>query len=245
NRWDNPQFQFNLAAHAASVDTQLTSSDNQICLTWAAMVTSTPVTDTDRDGLLDFWETNGLHLNPGDSTHPATFSGCSYAATVGDPCVNLPAMGASSSQKDIFLEIDWMHGTSGGDHLHIPKLAALNAIGATFSPHGIKLHFDVGNNYQTSGSPYVIPTAYAQGGEVIEESTLLCPNSVVTDPSLCAYTTPYSVLSWKPGFQSVRDGNSALSIPAHFKYNRKDIFHYALFGHAVGGPDDNITGNPR
>ena len=67
---------------------------------------------------------------------------------------------ANSGKKDIFLEIDWMHGTSGGDHLHIPKLAALNAIGTTFSPHDINLHFDVGNNYQTSGSPYIIPAVY-------------------------------------------------------------------------------------
>jgi hypothetical protein len=75
-RWDNPKFNFNLAPHADHLDTQLTSSDNQICLTWVVLVTSTPVWDSDSDGLLDFWETNGLHLNPGDSAHPATFKGC-------------------------------------------------------------------------------------------------------------------------------------------------------------------------
>src|SRR5439155_19692437 len=86
-RWDDQTFTFNLAPHAASYSTQLTSSDNQICLTWAAIVTSTPVTDSDNDGLLDAWETNGFHLSPGDSTHAASFGGCSEFPTA---CVILP-----------------------------------------------------------------------------------------------------------------------------------------------------------
>ena len=44
--------------------------------------------DSDDDGLLDDWEIRGL------------------------PGVNLPAMGASVSHKDIFVEIDWMEGYS-------------------------------------------------------------------------------------------------------------------------------------
>ena len=238
-RWDNPTFNISLAPSAASYSTQVTSGDNQVCLTWSAIVTSTIVTDTDLDGLLDVWETNGLHLNPGDSTHPATFGGCSDFP--GEPCVNLPAMGASPSRKDIFVEIDWLHGSDG--HLHMPKLDALNAIGATFMSNGIQLHFDVGNNYQQSRSPYIVPAANSQGGESIEESTLLCPNAKT---NVCAFPNlPYSVQSWKIGFHAVKDGFPALNIPPHFAHNRKDIFHYVLFSHALAIPFSPPTGLPK
>src|SRR5204863_1991099 len=108
--------------------------------------------------------------------------------------LNWPAMGANENVPDIFVEIDWMHGTDGGDHTHIPKLGALSAIAATFSTHGINIHFDVGNNYQ--GNSFIVPSAYAQGGDIIEENgRFLCPNTVVTNPSKCAFPNlPYSVL---------------------------------------------------
>ena len=223
-RWDNPTYSITLAQNAASYSTEVTTGDNNTCLTWSAIVTSTNVTDTDGDGLLDVWETKGLHLN--DQVSPATFGGCSdYPA---DPCVNLPAMGALPKQKDIFVQIDWLHGTDG--HLHIPKLAALTAIGDTFNGHGIRMHFDVGNNYQGL-SPYIV-SAYAQGGQVIEESTLACPNAVT---QVCAFPG-YSVLSWKIGFQAVKDGFPPLNIAAHFAHNRKDSFHYVLFAHGFAIP---------
>jgi hypothetical protein len=234
-RWDNPTFSINLAQNDASYSTQITSGGNQVCLTFAAIVTSTNVTDTDHDGLLDKWETNGLHLNPGGPGQPATFGGCSDYQ--GEPCVDLPSMGAKPGKQDIFIEIDWMHGTDG--HLHIPKIDALNAIGATFANHNIAVHFDVGNNYQNLKSPYIIPAPYGQGGEVIEEDTLRCQN---LHPAACAYYEPYAVASWKKGFHAVKDGLPSQNpkappvLPSHFARNRKDAFHYVLFGHALAGP---------
>src|SRR5262249_37128881 len=178
-RWDSPTLPITLPQDASSYSAVVNSGSNQVCLTFAALVTSTIVTDTDYDGLLNVWETNGIHLNPGDANNPATFGGC--LDNLKEPCVNLPAMGANANVPDIFVEIDWMHGVSGGDHMHIPKEGALSAIAATFSIHGINLHFDVGNNYQpaqinaATGSPYgalpfIVPAVYAQGGEVVDES---------------------------------------------------------------------------
>jgi len=104
----------------------------------------------------------------------------------------------------------------------------------------------VGNNYQTNqinpatGSPYgplpfIIPSAHAQGGEILEESgAFLCPNAAVTNTSSCVFNVPYSVLSWKTGLHSVKNGNLANHLPAHFALNRKDAFHYVFFGHALG-----------
>jgi hypothetical protein len=250
-RWDNPTFGISLAPNAASYSTQVTSGNNQVCLNFAAVVTSTPVVDTDSDGLLDVWETNGIHLNPGAPGTPATFGGCSDFQ--GEPCVDLPAMGANPKYKDIFLQMDWMHGngdgTGGKDghgfHLHMPSPNALNAVCATYAGHNIALHFDVGNNDQ--GQPCVIPfktDAYgnqlAQGGSDIDENTLACPNAAT---ATCTYLEPYPVMSFKRGFLSVRDGNPVLHLPGHFAHNRKDSFHYVLFTHALAGPF-NSAGQP-
>src|SRR5262249_42971664 len=237
-RWDSPTLPITLPQDASSYSAVVTSGSNQVCLTFAALVTSTIVTDPDYDGLLTAWEKNGLHLNPGDATHPATFGGClDYPK---EPCVDLHAMGADPSVPDIFAEIDWMHGASGCDHTHIPKLGALSAIAATFSNHGINVHFDVGNNYQpaqinpATGALYgplafIVPAGYAQGGEVVDESEpFLCPNAAT---STCVFNVPYAVQGWKTGFHAVKDGNLLLKIPAHFALNRKDAFHYVFFGH--------------
>ena len=267
-RWDNPTFDFSMKANDDAYSFHVTSSGG-VCLTFSSFVTSTRVVDTDNDGLLDVWETKGLHLNIGDSTHPATFGGCAdYPA---ERCVNLPAMGASPTKPDVFMEIDWLHGTQPTDHLHIPKIAALNAVGDTFANHGIAMHFDVGNNYQgkyyqnnTQVSPYIIqaaglPKGSLQGGEVLEESDLLCtsinnniaknvsPTSLLGQalnmhPLTCEFAEPYAVLSYKRGFLSVKNGFPLAGMVPHFDNSRKDIFRYNLFGHALA--TFNADGTP-
>ena len=247
-RWDNPTYSFKLAKDASSFSTLTTVGGNQVCVTWAAVVASVNVQDSDNDGLLDAWETKGLHRNT--QVSPATFGGCSDYKT--EPCVDLPNMGASVGTKDIFIQMDWMHG---GTHDHIPKLNALSVVAGTFAPHGINLHFDVGGNYQnacgTVTKPvqcsFIVPAAQgqggllnAQGGSDIDEATLVCAN---TPKHPCDYQVTYPVLSFEFGFASVKDGNHLLNLSPHFAQNRKDIFHYALFAHALAGPFD-INGHP-
>ncbi len=238
-RWDNPTVNVNLSDNASSFDTRVSAAGGDACLTFAAIVASTPVVDTDADGLLDVWETNGLHLNSGDATHPATFGGCTDFPS--EPCEDLRAMGALPNKKDIFLEIDWLAGT---DHVHTPKVGALTRLYNAFNAQGISVHFDVGTDaaFQSAGFSYIIPTPYAHGGLItdINESTLQCPNAKVTT---CAYSEPYAVLGFKRGFRAVKDGFPYLGIPAHFSRDRKDIFHYVLFAHALAGPFD-ATGKP-
>lgn len=252
--WDNFTFGFNLAPNASSLGTQVQLS--QSCLTWAAIVTSTNVQDTDADGLLDIWETSGLNLIPGVRNDgqasaapvPPTFGTCvSNAAT----CLNLPKMGANPLIPDIFMQIDWMQSTGlpNPDHTHNPQLAALNMVGAAFKTRGINMHFDVGasNTYQGQSSPYIVPAAYAQGGNVVQESAVLCQPSQTTGCAFSPESGQYSVLGWKTGFDAIRDGDSYFPCPIYpvnksctptplpqlFATNRKDTFHYALFAHAI------------
>ncbi|MGA2880343.1 MAG: MBG domain-containing protein [Bryobacteraceae bacterium] len=192
---------------------------------------------------------------------PAAFGTClAPPSNARTSCLNLPAMGAKPSVPDIFVQIDWMQyqgslvTAAGGvaavpDHVHNPELAALNMVGAVFKSHGINLHFDVGANgpnsicqtgttigpcaYQGQGSPYIIPAAYSQGGNVVQESTLLCPNHAQSTCTFPSQSSQYSVLGWKEGFDAVKNGYPALGLPQLFATDRKDTFHYALFGHAL------------
>ncbi|HUP03866.1 MAG TPA: YDG domain-containing protein, partial [Bryobacteraceae bacterium] len=247
-RWDNPTFRFALAPNASSFETLITPGSEQTCLTFAAAIASVNVADSDSDGLLDVWETSGLHRNTQAS--PATFGTCQDYPS--EPCVNLPAMGAKNGTRDIFIQVDWMHGygdhTGGldgsGYHDHKPNLDSLESVCATFAGRGIAMHFDVGNNYQ--GNPCIVPykdwrgNVLAQGGSDIDEATLLCQD---TPTHQCVYHEPYPVLSFGFGFDSVRDGNQGAGITAHFAQSRKDSFHYALFAHALAGPF-NSSGQP-
>jgi hypothetical protein len=172
-RWDNPTYPVDLYANDASYSTRLISGNNQVCLTVAAIWTSTGVQDTDYDGLLDTWETNGMHFDAGDSTHAATFGDC----TAGAPCVDLPHMGARFDKKDVFAEIDWMQTTNGSGnvlHSHIPKYAALKAVGDTFANHNISLHFDVGSAEYQKGSAFFSAVYGAASPEFLSGSPIHC-----------------------------------------------------------------------
>ncbi len=125
--WDNPTFDvgYLVTPNASQVNTS--SPFVSDALTWAAVVFSTTVQDSDGDGLLDVWETSGFTDMDG------TF-------------INLPAMGANPNVRDLFLEIDWMNAA---DHSHKPKQTALNNVIAAFAGApggGINLHVDLSNS---------------------------------------------------------------------------------------------------
>jgi YDG domain-containing protein len=161
--WDVDTFNYNLAANASSVETKVVLSSD--CLSWAAIITSVNVQDSDSDGIPDIGEQYGLNFNPGvrydgviplpspaPAPTPATFGTCQQYPNT---CLNLPKMGANPLVPDIFVQVDWMYdlnGTSNADgsqnppHSHNPQIAALNMVGGVFKAHGINLHFDVGSD---------------------------------------------------------------------------------------------------
>src|SRR5262249_17468972 len=153
-------------APRGSYTTQVTSTGNQTCFSWGGIVTSTLVNDSDNDGILNIWESDGIHLNRhhGDGLN-ATFGGCTLAQTLREPSVNLPAMGALNGVKDIFLQIDAMHGTGDGTggidgrgtHDHMPPLETLTRVATAFAQQGIALHFDAGNVFGFGETPPSIP----------------------------------------------------------------------------------------
>ena len=119
---------------------------------------------------------------------------------------------------------------------------------------GIAVHFDAGNIGQSNSDVAIIPANLARGGEAIEEAD--CAAGVP-----CQFPGYRGVVGWKTGFQYYKDAASdpdpadlqtpparraalgrrgrrvrAELRPETFDRNRKDMFHYFLFAHALGIP---------
>lgn len=229
--WDNPTWLLSNFGYVKTTDTTETtsvvpSSTNSGCVSWGAMILSTTVQDTDGDGLVDVWENSQ-----------------GYTDAVSGQWVPLP--GANSNKKDIFVELDYLSnldGSAGADlHSHLPKEAALDAVGAAFANQNIDLHFDLGTDiYQ--GDPYVIsypvqipsplppgtsPPQEGAGGNAISEGLVLCTDGA----TLCAYPGQPAI-GWKGDFESTK--NSATL--GAFQPGRSQSYHYILFGHSLGVP---------
>jgi len=256
-RWDDTTFANlplpgNADSTTVTVDRQGLLSD---CLTFSAMVFRTTVQDTDGDGLIDRWETSPPPLSP-------------LRDSAGNriPLPDIGAMGASPLHQDVFVQVGYMFaaegtmygGTPRPKHTHLPGQDALTMAAESFDQApvanpdgttGIKVHFDVGDNYQ--GLPFVIPTILARGGQGISE-TRACEdpaNPVTGKPIECAtfdaggnvvtqgdlpgqYPKYPGTVGWKTGFQLIRDELLG------FDSTRKDIFHYVLFAHSLGMPKE-------
>jgi hypothetical protein len=239
--WDNPTWVLNSYGNYVtnkdlSESTSVTpSSTNSGCVSWGTVILSTTVQDTDGDGLLDEWETNQGYAD--------VVRGLDTNTPTGGQWVALP--GANPNKKDIFIELDYLTNLDGSAgpylHSHLPKEAAIDAVGDAFKTQNIGVHFDLGPGiYQ--GDPYVIsypvqipnplplgtlaPQAGA-GGNAISEGQLLCTGQTF----LCAFPGQPAI-GWKSGFEAIKNSSTL----GNFQPGREKSYHYILFGHSLGAP---------
>jgi len=217
--WDNPTWRVGQYVNGSvpgfdpSVTTSVTpSATGSGCVSWGAMLLSTTVQDSDGDGLLDVWENNN-----------------GYTDAVSGKLIALP--GANSQVKDLFVEIDYLSNLdkSAGAfaHSHLPKQAALDAVGDAFGRQGINVHFDIGPNIYP-GDQYVIQGG--TGGNAISEGLLVC-----NDPNKQTPACPFPgqpAVGWKGSFQFVQNDSTL----GKFQPGRAQSYHYVLFGHSLGSP---------
>jgi hypothetical protein len=112
--------------------------------------------DSDQDGLADHWETDGLDADRDGSVD-----------------LDLAAMGASPTHRDIFLELDWLKPTSDGREFS-PNIEALRSVVQMFAAAppdpvvggGITLHIDAGEEL-SRGHGLNMDSGPWQGGDEV------------------------------------------------------------------------------
>ena len=236
SRWENKTYDVTtlMGSVAGTVNTTLSPVGTTFdCLSRGAVVFSTKVKDTDEDGLLDIWETEG------------------YKDLDGNMLVNLPAWVAGPNKKDLLVEIDYMYDNNPSSvHSHLPKSQALQMVGDAFrdapvsnpdGSTGIHVVFDVGvfppspNPTGVIGNPYlgnlyVATSGVLEGGDALDERspgtfcTVYEPATPDT-PANCLFPNQPGLISWKKGFQRIKNHN--------FVSERANLFHYVVFGHGL------------
>jgi hypothetical protein len=218
--WNNSSNSITLAPHASQYSEPLNSGS-----AYAAVILSTPVTNSDNDGILDAWK-SGPDAGDFFAGQPG------YYDVKTQSWVALP--GAKHGEKDLFVQLDYMCGAlltngscdpsqenlfpspdaSGNDPLAMVKQAFANA--------GVQLHLEIGN--------------------AVPEST--CSDDTSTNPpQLCQFPNQPGVIGWKNSleFSKVWPRNFAScaaggDCTARFPYGQKDSYHYVLFGHSLAIP---------
>ena len=192
---------------------------------YAAVILSTPVNNSDNDGILDAWKSG-----PPASDFHAGQPG--YYDVKTGTWVGLP--GAKHGQKDLFVQLDYMCGAvlaSGScdptqENL-FPSPDAngqdpLAMVQQAFANSGIQLHLTIGN--------------------AIPEST--CEDNLTVSPAqLCQFPNQPGVIGWKNSIEFVklypRNLAACLSggdCTTRYPYGQKDSYHYVLFGHSLAIP---------
>jgi hypothetical protein len=266
-KWDTPTFEnLPIPPGASSATVQVTPNGLfSDCLSISAWVLTLDVQDTDGDGLIDIWESSDTPvLDPNGQALP------NLKAMGADPEVRdiFVEIGYTFTEDDPSTpEVDppTYGGVAKPAHTHRPDHPALKLAGDMFwnAPTGrINVHFDLGEDYpHGEADPYIIRGAgLARGGEAINELATVCTRAPVDPPHVCQYSEFPGTFGWKTGFEFAKneilsgpppgpDGEDPCDAPAaacerRFDRNRKDIFRYALFAHAVGLPKSEDPNHP-
>jgi uncharacterized repeat protein (TIGR01451 family) len=246
--WDSPTWSFSgnsnpvKANDALATITVVPNSSNGGCVSWGAVIMSTTVQNSDKDGILDVWKQKQGYCD-------AAVNEGSCAAT--DPSwVSLP--GATAGQKDLFVELDYMCSIVNADgtcntmngYSFSPLPNALTMLTSAFSRKGTNLHIIPGN----PGYPAAIGTG------AIQEQTCTDTTDASGNQILCPFPNQPGIVGWKAGYEFLKNQplnypdetscQQALSGPCirRFQHGRKDSYHYAVFAHAVGLPEWSLTG---
>jgi hypothetical protein len=186
---------------------------------YAAVILSTPVNNSDNDGILNSWKTG-----PGAGDFHAGQPGY-YDVKTGSW---VPLPGAQHGQRDLFVQLDYMCGTvnpdgscSGENLFPSPDSNGndpLAMVQQAFAANGVHLHLEIGNAVQ-------------------EDS---CTDS---GSQLCQFPGQPGVISWKNSLEFSKLWPRNLTAcatggdcTARFPYGQKDSYHYVLFGHSLAIP---------
>jgi len=223
------------------------------CVAYGAIILSTTVQDTDKDGLLDVWKTNQGYCDAGANRGLSNQGQCPTVPITSDPSW-ISLSGAQSGEQDLFLQIDSMCSvltpagacdtTNGISQLPSDPSVFANLTNA-FASNGHAIHLHIDPNHQ-----------------VIPEQT--CTDSVDknNNPVYCSYPGQPGVVGWKAGFEFLKTqplnypdeascesrtlpggkvGAGPLCI-RRFPLGRRNSYHEVIFGNALGVPNWSFQG---
>jgi hypothetical protein len=267
-KWDNKTFSnLPLPGNASSATVSVTPHTLlSECLTYSAIVFSTTVQDSDDDGLIDIWESSTATLyDPNDQPLP------NLKAMGADPLhkdLFLEIGYTHAAEGTVYGDVSKPAHSHLPTHAVWQMLGDAFSRAPVTNPDGytgIRVHADLGDGYPTGvGDPFIIRDTpledLARGGEAIDE---LITTSCVPDtnaPWVCQFYAYPGTVGWKSGFRFFRDellnqpsstfppeceaaGNDGSGGPCErrFDSNRKDMFHYVLFAHALGVPREDCV----
>jgi hypothetical protein len=223
--WNNSSGSVTVPAQASQYNAPLNAGS-----AYAAVILSTPVLNSDNDGILDSWK-----AGPTTDDFYAGQPGY-YDAKTGS-WVSLP--GAKHGEKDLFVQLDYMCGAvlSNGscdpnqENLFPSPDAQGNdplaMVTNAFAKDGVVLHLEIGN--------------------AVPEDTCT-DNLTTTPPQLCQFPSTQAlpqpgVIGWKNSLEFSKLWPKNLASCAaggdcspRFPYGQKDSYHYVLFGHSLAIP---------
>ena len=197
-----------------------TSGGSYDCLVWGAIIFSTAVDDDEVNQ--DTSQLPAQQQLPGDGI-PDGLEEASAAGGLldpdGKPLPDLRNMGATDTQRDLFIEINAMrtlvaktHGSSSAPyngfgtspatvpvppHTHMPTPEVLKKIGDAYLAHGIHAHFDVGE-----------PDAYRNHGKLYHQSGIISHADWVDDYT--SHEADAYLVSWEPTGGEVLDEHKCI-----------------------------------
>ncbi|MEM5512398.1 hypothetical protein WNY79_05790 [Pseudoalteromonas sp. AS84] len=200
SQWQGENAAQILPEQGASLKRTLGATDTNQNTDWNYSVFNTPAgpnditcsIDDDKDGIPDCAEVEG-----------STFAG-----------LPLYEWGARTSQKDIFIEIDYMDSSDVGI---TPHRTALEKIVSVFANKGYTVHFDVGDLFDQNSD--IAPENFDLGGGNVVPFNSYTPFEYdLSSPNLFTYKMEYTDITRRP------------------------IFHYLLMA-SSGNEDGSISGS--
>lgn len=198
--WDDPFVGGNSGSESVptgcSVSRNGPGDGNHVYITWDFACSSTA-----GDGIPDVWKLHGASIDVGGGSKQF---------------IDLPAMGATVNQKNIFVQLDWMANSSISQKL---DPAALKKVVDAFASQNIKLIIDEGPdsilNYATNST----------WGTLSKAKALTYQASLGTTSFDVSGKLKYD---WT-AFNAIRNGTGGFK-----STGRAPIFHYAIAAHNIG-----------
>jgi Bacterial lectin/PASTA domain len=191
---------------------------------YAAVILSTPVNNTDQDGILDAWKA-------GPPAGDSNYGSPGYYDVKTGSWVPLP--GATAGEKDLFVQFDYMCSVIDSNNNCVftqPNLFPspdaqgndpLAMVTQAFANYGIHLHLKQGN---------AVPESICT-----DTMTQFCefPNQ----PGVVAWNGSVELSKvWPINFANCTANPSLANCAPRFPYGQKDSYHYVLFGYSLAIP---------